>query len=96
MWLAETEWNAENIVSLLLIVFREKDIRQEIKNDVEGFQFIPSTKVNNFGNQWEKAKLFNSLNLISGPRLEHTVRWERTNCFKIITDFNREDSYRFR
>ena len=67
MWLAETEWNAEKIVSLLLIVFREKDIRQEIKNDVEGFQFIPSTKVNNFGNQWEKAELFNSLNLISRP-----------------------------
>ena len=40
---------------------------QEIKNDVEGFQFIPSTKVNNFGNQREKAKLFNSLNLISRP-----------------------------
>ena len=96
MWLAETEWNAAKIVSLLLIVFREKDIKQEIKNDVEGFQFIPSTKVNNFWNQWEKLSCLIVLTWSAGPRLEHTVRWQRTNCFKIITDYNREDSYRFR
>lgn len=46
MWLAETEWfNAAKSLC------RGEDIKQEIKNDVVDFQFMPSTKVNNYGNQ---------------------------------------------